>query len=86
MGGRARPTGRLAAAGPGHAPVDGPAASGLPGYAPIGLGSGRTPAGVVLAATGAALALTLLAAAGVGLRRACVEARARRAAMSRSGR
>ena len=78
--------GILAAAGPGHAPVDGPAASGLPGYAPVELGSGWSPAGVVLALTGAALALALFVAAGVGLRRAHVEARARRVAMSRSAR
>lgn len=82
--------GILAAAGPGHAPVDGPAASGLPGYAPIDLGSGWSPTGVVLAVLGAALALALLGAAVVGLRRARAEARAEarsgRAAMHRSGR
>ncbi|WP_207555720.1 hypothetical protein [Intrasporangium flavum] len=76
----------LAAAGPGHAPTDGAAATALPGYAPVELGSGWSPAAVGFALMGAALVLALLVAAGVGLRRARVEARARRLAMSRPAR
>lgn len=79
--------GILSAAGPGHAPVDGPAASRLPGYAPIDLGPGWSPTGVVLAVLGAALALAVLRATVVGLRRARAEARSearsRRAATHR---
>jgi hypothetical protein len=78
--------GILAAAGPGHAPAQGPTATALPGYAPVDLGSGWSPAGVVLALTGAALALAVLLAAVVGLRRARVEARARRVEAGRSTR
>ena len=78
--------GILAASGPGHAPAEGTAATALPGYAPIDLGPGWSPAGVVVAVLGAAVALALLAVAVVGLRRARVEARARRVAMRPSAR
>ncbi len=74
------------AAGPGHAPAEGQTATALPGYAPIDLGSGWGPAAVVTALMGAALALALLLAAVVVLRRARVEARARRVETGRSTR
>jgi hypothetical protein len=76
----------LAAAGPGHPPVGGDAATALPGYAPIDLGSGWSPTGIVVAVLGAALALALLGAAVVGLRRARAEAGSGRAATHRPGR